>query len=84
MASHWVAHRVPWVRDCASGASCVVSVGVASGCSYFVRVCFVCTGWGWVMTCTECGRVFDLFNETDAQEWYYGHDCESESVGGDS
>ena len=26
--------------------------------------------------CTECGRVFDLLNETDANEWFYGHDCE--------
>ena len=26
--------------------------------------------------CTECGRVFDLFDEDDANEWYYGHDCE--------
>lgn len=26
--------------------------------------------------CPECGRVFDLTNEDDAAEWYYGHDCE--------
>jgi len=26
--------------------------------------------------CTECGRVFDLLDEDDANEWYYGHDCE--------
>lgn len=26
--------------------------------------------------CFECGRVFDLYNETDAEEWEYGHDCE--------
>jgi hypothetical protein len=26
--------------------------------------------------CGECGRVFDLFNENDANEWFYGHDCE--------
>ena len=26
--------------------------------------------------CAECGRVFDLLDETDAQEWAYGHDCE--------
>lgn len=26
--------------------------------------------------CAECGRVFDLFDENDAQEWGYGHDCE--------
>lgn len=29
--------------------------------------------------CRECGRVFDLMNETDAGEWYYGHDCEEEA-----
>ena len=28
--------------------------------------------------CNECGRVFDLLNETDAEEWGYGHDCEVE------
>jgi hypothetical protein len=26
--------------------------------------------------CFECGRVFDLMDEDDAGEWYYGHDCE--------
>ena len=26
--------------------------------------------------CVECDRVFDLLNETDAEEWGYGHDCE--------
>lgn len=31
-------------------------------------------------TCAECGRVFDLTDETDAEEWAYGHDCED---GGD-
>jgi hypothetical protein len=29
-----------------------------------------------VPECTECGRVFDLILETDAEEWIYGHDCE--------
>lgn len=29
-----------------------------------------------MMRCPECGRVFDLTDETDAQEWAYGHDCE--------
>ena len=29
-------------------------------------------------TCVECGRVFDLADETDAEEWAYGHDCEPE------
>ncbi len=26
--------------------------------------------------CQECGRIFDLTNEVDAEEWAYGHDCE--------
>lgn len=26
--------------------------------------------------CPECSRVFDLFDDTDADEWAYGHDCE--------
>jgi len=28
--------------------------------------------------CAECKRVFDLSNETDSEEWYFGHDCEDE------
>ena len=27
--------------------------------------------------CVECGRVFNLLLENDADEWAYGHDCES-------
>ena len=27
-------------------------------------------------TCSECGRVFDLLDEQDVEEWNYGHDCE--------
>lgn len=27
--------------------------------------------------CPECGRVFDLLDETDAKEWAAGHDCEA-------
>ena len=27
--------------------------------------------------CRECGRIFDLLDETDAEEWGSGHDCES-------
>ena len=27
--------------------------------------------------CTECGRVFDLLDGVDSEEWAYGHDCES-------
>lgn len=26
--------------------------------------------------CPECSREFDLHNEEDAEEWFYGHDCE--------
>ena len=26
--------------------------------------------------CIECGRVFNLLNEEEAGEYYYGHDCE--------
>jgi hypothetical protein len=26
--------------------------------------------------CSECGRVFDLSDENDVDDWYYGHDCE--------
>lgn len=27
--------------------------------------------------CPECGRTFDLLDDTDAGEWFYGHDCEA-------
>jgi len=27
-------------------------------------------------TCIECQRVFNLWDEDDAGEWFYGHDCE--------
>jgi len=30
-------------------------------------------------TCVECGRVFDLTDSTDAEEFAYGHDCEVEN-----
>lgn len=26
--------------------------------------------------CAECKRVFDLLDEEQADEYYYGHDCE--------
>ncbi len=32
---------------------------------------------GLLTTCVECGRVFDLLDETDSQEVAYGHDCEA-------
>jgi len=28
--------------------------------------------------CDECERRFDLMDENEADEWYYGHDCEAE------
>lgn len=30
--------------------------------------------------CPECGRVFDLLDEEQAEEWYYGHDCEEQPI----
>lgn len=27
--------------------------------------------------CIECDRKFDLFDEEQANEWHYGHDCEA-------
>jgi hypothetical protein len=27
--------------------------------------------------CVECGRIFNLLNEEEAGEYYYGHDCEA-------
>ncbi len=29
-----------------------------------------------VAQCVECDRVFDLWDEDEAGEWFYGHDCE--------
>jgi hypothetical protein len=29
-------------------------------------------------TCDECGREFDLTDEEQASEYYFGHDCEGE------
>jgi hypothetical protein len=29
------------------------------------------------MICKDCNRRFDLFNDDDAAEWYFGHDCEN-------
>lgn len=26
--------------------------------------------------CPECERAFNLLDDVDAEEWYYGHDCE--------
>jgi hypothetical protein len=29
--------------------------------------------------CIECLRVFNLLDEADVDEWYFGHDCEEET-----
>ena len=30
-----------------------------------------------IRSCRDgCGRVFNLLDDKDAEEWYYGHDCE--------
>lgn len=29
-------------------------------------------------TCEECGRIFDLTDPVDAEEFAYGHDCEEQ------
>lgn len=31
-----------------------------------------------IAKCPECKRIFDLFVLEEADEWYYGHDCEVE------
>lgn len=28
------------------------------------------------MECAECNRTFDMFDEGQAEEWFFGHDCE--------
>ncbi len=30
----------------------------------------------WRQQCPECGRVFDLIEPNDLDEWSFGHDCE--------
>jgi hypothetical protein len=32
---------------------------------------------GFTRKCRECGRVFDLCDPTDADEFTNGHDCEA-------
>ena len=39
---------------------------------------FVIIPVGFKRTCPECGRIFDLADENDADEFYNGHDCEEE------
>ena len=31
----------------------------------------------WTQKCAECNRVFDMDVDIDANEWQYGHDCET-------
>jgi hypothetical protein len=31
--------------------------------------------------CVECERVFDLADEHDSSEWYWGHDCDTDTEG---
>jgi hypothetical protein len=31
-----------------------------------------------IRICQECKRVFNLFSLEDAEEWFYGHDCEAD------
>jgi len=31
-----------------------------------------------IATCIECGRAFDMRDEDDANEYWYGHDCEEQ------
>jgi hypothetical protein len=33
-----------------------------------------------IRLCVECNRKFDLLDEEDANEFFYGHDCEGETV----
>ena len=28
------------------------------------------------LICPECGRIFDLLDDNDVEEWTFGHDCE--------
>lgn len=29
--------------------------------------------------CPECARVYNLLDEDEANEWFYGHDCVGQS-----
>lgn len=31
----------------------------------------------FIRECIECGRMFDMLDNVDAEEWHYGHDCEN-------
>lgn len=32
---------------------------------------------GMTVTCVECDRSFDLLDPAEADEWGFGHDCET-------
>jgi len=34
-------------------------------------------GFTATRVCVECDRAFNLFDADDANEWFYGHDCEA-------
>tara|TARA_R100001594_G_scaffold4664_1_gene15823 strand:+ start:2769 stop:2894 length:126 start_codon:yes stop_codon:yes gene_type:complete len=34
--------------------------------------------WAELHRCAECHRIFDMWDDIDAEEWHYGHDCEVE------
>jgi hypothetical protein len=29
--------------------------------------------------CGECAKVYNLLDEDEANEWFYGHDCEGQT-----
>lgn len=33
-----------------------------------------------VIRCAHCWKIFNLANENEASEWYYGHDCEAVQI----
>ena len=36
-------------------------------------------GFTAMRICVECDRSFNLFDEDDANGWFYGHDCEQDN-----
>ena len=36
----------------------------------------ICSCTVRIVMCAECGREFDLLDESEADKWYSGHDCE--------
>lgn len=53
--------------------------GECNGCgkvralSPITAVCIECET---KVICPECEKEFNLLDEDEAEEWYYGHDCE--------